>query len=115
MLTFLGVAVLGPVIAGPISNLIGAPVARLKGVTGRLARQNATRNPKRTSATAAALMIGVGLMAFFSIFAASATASVNHTIDSQFHGEFFVNSGQTGQTPGLPAFGGLAQIGRSRA
>ena len=101
MLTFLGVAVLGPVIAGPVSSLIGAPVARIKGVTGRLARQNATRNPKRTSATAAALMIGVGLMAFFSIFAASATASVNHTIDSQFHGDFFVNSGQQGDA-GLP-------------
>jgi putative ABC transport system permease protein len=100
LITFLGVAVLGPVIAAPISNLIGAPVARLKGVTGRLARQNATRNPKRTSSTAAALMIGVGLMAFFSIFAASATASVNQTIDSQFHGQFFIDSGQTGQTDG---------------
>ncbi len=101
LVTFLGVAVLGPVIAAPISNLIGAPVARLKGVTGRLARQNATRNPKRTASTAAALMIGVGLMAFFSIFAASATASVNQTIDSQFHGQFFIDSGQTGQTGGV--------------
>ncbi len=95
LVTFLGVAVLGPVVAGPISNLIGSPVARFKGVTGRLARQNATRNPKRTSSTAAALMIGVGLMAFFSIFAASATASVNQTIDSQFHGQFFIDSGQS--------------------
>ena len=101
LITFLGVAVLGPVIAGPISNLIGAPVARLKGVTGRLARQNATRNPKRTASTAAALMIGVGLMAFFSIFAASATASVNQTIDSQFHGQFFIDSGQTRQAGGV--------------
>jgi putative ABC transport system permease protein len=100
MVTFLGVAVLGPVIAGPVSQVIGAPVARFRGVTGRLARENATRNPKRTASTAAALMIGVGLMAFFSIFAASATASVNHTIDSQFHGDFFVDSGQ--QAAGLP-------------
>ncbi len=114
LITFLGVAVLGPVIAAPISNLIGAPVARLKGVTGRLARQNATRNPKRTSSTAAALMIGVGLMAFFSIFAASATASVNQTIDSQFHGQFFVDSGQgSGQSEGagLP-HSVVAQMGR---
>jgi putative ABC transport system permease protein len=101
ILTFLGVAVLGPIIAGPLSRVIGAPVARVKGVTGKLARQNAVRNPRRTASTAAALMIGVGLMAFFSIFAASATASVNHTIDSQFHGQFFVDSGQQGDA-GLP-------------
>ncbi len=100
-LTFLGVAVMGPIIAGPLSRLIGAPVAAMKGVTGRLARQNAMRNPARTASTAAALMIGVGLMAFFSIFAASATASVNNTINSQFHGDFFVDSGQQGDA-GLP-------------
>jgi len=105
-LTFLGVAALGPIIAGPISRVLGAPVVRIKGVTGRLARENAMRNPKRTASTAAALMIGVGLMAFFSIFAASATASVNHTIDTQFHGDFFVDSGQNqtaGFTPELVA------------
>ncbi len=103
LITFLGVAVLGPVIAGPISSVIGAPVARLRGVTGRLARENAVRNPKRTASTAAALMIGVGLMAFFSIFAASATASINHTIDTQFHGDFFIDSGQGATSDaGLP-------------
>jgi putative ABC transport system permease protein len=101
--TFLGVAVLGPVVARPASRVIGAPAARLKGVTGRLARENAMRNPKRTSSTAAALMVGVGLVAFFSIFFASATASLNHTIDEQFTGDFLISSGQEGQgTAGLP-------------
>ena len=94
-LTFLGVAVLGPIIAGPLSRLIGAPVVATRGTLGRLARENAMRNPRRTSSTAAALMIGVGLIAFFSIFAASATASVNHMIDTEFHGDFFVDSGQS--------------------
>ena len=94
-LTFLGVAVLGPIIAGPLSRLIGAPVVAARGTLGRLARENAMRNPRRTSSTAAALMIGVGLIAFFSIFAASATASVNHMIDTEFHGDYFVDSGQS--------------------
>ena len=102
-ITFLGVAVLGPIIAGPAARVIGAPATRIKGVTGHLARENAMRNPKRTSSTAAALMVGVGLVAFFSIFFASATASLNHTIDKEFHGDFLVSSGQQGQgKAGLP-------------
>ncbi len=102
-ITFLGVAVLGPIIAGPAARVIGAPASRFKGVTGHLARENAMRNPKRTSSTAAALMVGVGLVAFFTIFFASATASLNHTIDQEFHGDFLVSSGQEGQgKAGLP-------------
>ena len=50
------------------------------------------RNPKRTAATASALMIGVGLVAFITIFAASAKASFNHIIDTSFHGDFVVTS-----------------------
>jgi putative ABC transport system permease protein len=41
----IGVAVLGPVIARPVSRLIGAPLPALKGMPGRLARENAVRNP----------------------------------------------------------------------
>ncbi|MGZ4784205.1 MAG: ABC transporter permease [Acidimicrobiales bacterium] len=99
-ITFLGVAVLGPIIAGPAARVIGAPASRFKGVTGQLARENAMRNPKRTSSTAAALMVGVGLVAFFTIFFASATASLNHTIDQEFHGDFLISSGQQGQGQG---------------
>ena len=69
--------VLGPAIARPVSAGSAAPAARLKGMTGTLARENATRNPKRTSATAAALMIGVALVGFITIFAASAKESIS--------------------------------------
>jgi putative ABC transport system permease protein len=96
-ITFLGVAALGPVFAGPAARLLGAPLARGRGITGRLARENAMRNPKRTSSTAAALMIGVGLVGFFTIFSASFTASTNATIDKQYHGDFMIDSGQEGQ------------------
>ena len=54
-LVFLGVAVLGPILARPLSRVLGSPLPRLKGMSGTLARENAMRNPKRTSATAAAL------------------------------------------------------------
>ena len=69
LLVFLGVSVLGRTIALPLSRAIGAPLPRIKGVIGTLARENTMRNPKRTAASASALMIGVGLIAFISIFA----------------------------------------------
>src|SRR5690606_23298622 len=74
-LTILGVWILGPVIARPVAKVVAWPIARLRGITGTLARENAARNPKRTASTAAALMIGVGLVGFISIFATSAKAS----------------------------------------
>ena len=93
LLVFLGVSVLGRTIALPLSRAIGAPLPRVKGVTGTLARENTMRNPKRTAASASALMIGVGLIAFISIFASSAKASINATIDRTFAGDFVINSG----------------------
>jgi len=101
VLTFLGVAVLGPIIAGPVAKIIGWPIAKLRGMAGVLARDNAMRNPKRTSATAAALMIGVGLVAFILIFWSSATSSIRGTVDSGFVGDFVVQS-NAGFRGGLP-------------
>jgi putative ABC transport system permease protein len=90
--TFLGVAVLGPVIAAPVARVIGWPIQKARGMSGVLARENSVRNPKRTSATAAALMIGVGLVAFILIFWASATDSIRGTVDKGFVGDFAVQS-----------------------
>jgi putative ABC transport system permease protein len=89
---FLGVAILGPVIAAPISGVLGAPIRRFRGITGVIARNNAMRNPKRTSATAAALMIGVGLVGLITIFAASARTSVDAAIDRSMKADYVVNS-----------------------
>ena len=61
--TFVGVFMLGPLIARPMSRVLGAPIAATAGVAGSLARQNAMRNPKRTSRTGGALMVGVALVA----------------------------------------------------
>jgi putative ABC transport system permease protein len=91
LFVFVGVAVLGPVFARPAARFIGGPLPRLKGVTGNLARENAMRNPKRTASTAAALMIGVGLVGFVTIFASSATASVNQAIDESMKADYIVN------------------------
>ena len=94
---FLGVAVLGPIIATPISAAIGAPIRKVKGITGSIARENAMRNPKRTSATAAALMIGVGLVGLITVFGASARASVNAALDRSMKADYVVTSPGFGQ------------------
>ena len=75
--SFLGVTTLGPLVARPLAWAIGAPLSRLPGRAGRLARDNAMRNPKRTAATAAALMVGLALVAASAVL----TASVKHTAD----------------------------------
>src|SRR5215472_7163290 len=93
LLVFLGVTVLGRTVSLPLSRTIGAPLPRIKGVTGTLAQENTMRNPKRTAASASALMIGVGLVGFITILASSTTASINATIDRSFTGDFVIDSG----------------------
>jgi putative ABC transport system permease protein len=96
---FLGVAILGPTISAPISGALGIPIQKIKGVTGVLARENAMRNPKRTSATAAALMIGVALVGLITVFAASARSSVDAALDRSMLADYVITS---------PGFGGGA-------
>ena len=99
-LIFIGVFVLGPLVARPFARVIGAPLPRIKGISGRLAQENAMRNPKRTARTAAALMMGVALVAGISVLAASVKASVRDIFEKQFTGDFVVNTNTQG-------FGGL--------
>ena len=94
---FLGVAVLGPMIAAPISGALGIPIQKVKGVTGVIAHENAIRNPKRTSATAAALMIGVALVGLITVFAASAKTSVDAAIDRSMMADYVITSPGFGQ------------------
>jgi len=78
----------GPLIAGPLAHVITAPLARnpswpvRNATTVRLARDMTTRNPRRTAATAATLVIGLAVAASVSIIAASARASVQDAINS---------------------------------
>ncbi|HEX5095548.1 MAG TPA: FtsX-like permease family protein, partial [Acidimicrobiia bacterium] len=105
MAIFVGVAVLGPVLARPFARLIGSPLPRLRGMAGTIARENATRNPRRTSATASALMIGVGLVAFITVFAASTKASINKSVDTSVKTDLIVETawGMGGLSPDAAA------------
>jgi putative ABC transport system permease protein len=90
--TFLGVALLSPYLVRPLASLVGRPLERMTGITGRLARGNTTRLPGRTAATAAALMIGVALVTFASIFAAGARETINRAVDQNLTAQLVVQS-----------------------
>ena len=96
VLTIVGVVVFGPVVARPAAAVVGWPLRRLRGVTGGLARQNAMRNPRRTSGTAAALMVGVGVVTLFTVFAASIRTSIDDTVSRSFGGDLVVSGGSFG-------------------
>ena len=81
-----GAVMLGPAIARPASRLLGVP-GRAASHQGRLARDNAVRNRKRTAGAAAALMIGTAVVALFATFGASTKASLTQTIDRSFGGD----------------------------
>jgi putative ABC transport system permease protein len=100
-LFFFGLLLVAPGLARPVSRLLGTPIARLRGVAGSLARDNAGRNPKRTSSTAQALMIGVGLVAFILVVNSSIRASIDKALVDSFSGDFVVDSGTFGLV-GLP-------------
>src|SRR4029079_18628329 len=70
--------------------------------TGRLARNNAMRNPKRTAASAAALTIGVALVAGISVMAPSTKSSIASVVDSSMRADFVVTG--AGQPGGMSGF-----------
>lgn len=92
LLVIVGAIVIGPALAEPTVRMLGAGLPRLKGITGVLARENAARSPKRTSATASALLIGVALIGFITIFGASARASVVSEVERGFTGDLIVQA-----------------------
>ena len=91
-LVFVGVALLSPLAAIPMARVIGAPFPRIAGMSGKLGRQNAMRNPRRTAATSAALMVGLGLVACVSVLAASIKASAADIVDDYLAADFIIST-----------------------
>jgi putative ABC transport system permease protein len=92
LVTFVGIFVLGPLLARPAARVLGAPVAATMGVAGELAQQNAIRNPKRTARTGGALMVGVALVAAITMIAASTRDWSRDVFGEQFTGDFVVST-----------------------
>jgi putative ABC transport system permease protein len=87
VLLFFGTALLSPRLVGPLASVVAVPLERVRKLTGRLARENAVRNPGRTATTAAALMIGLALVTFVAVFAAGLKGSIESAIDKSFQAD----------------------------
>jgi putative ABC transport system permease protein len=96
---FRGVVALSPLLARPIVGGLGRLLPRLWGTPGQLARENALRNPRRTAATASALMIGIALTTTMSIMAASIVTSANAAIDKSVGADFIITAKNFGPVP----------------
>ena len=118
---FVGILLMGPVMADPIARVLGYPVQRWRGITGAMARGNVQRNPRRTARTAAPVLIGVALVTGASVFAASIKQQLRDTIGEQFIGDYVINSSNAGALSfsqvfvddlnALPEVGGATGLG----
>jgi putative ABC transport system permease protein len=94
LLAFIGIAMLSPLVSRPIASGVGRVFSRR--LPGRLGRENAVRNPRRTAATAAALMIGLALISAVTVLGSSLKASVAKTISGAVGADFVLNTQSSG-------------------
>ncbi|MET9407065.1 FtsX-like permease family protein [Streptomyces sp. NPDC002935] len=94
VLTLIGFVIVGPLLAGGVVRAISAVLLRMFGPVGRLAERNALRNPRRTGATGAALMIGLALVACLSVVGSSMVASATDELDKSVGADFIVQGQQ---------------------
>jgi putative ABC transport system permease protein len=92
LVVLLGVTAVSPVISRPFLAAAQATYRRVFGTVGNLAGQNSLRNPRRTTATASALMIGLALACTMAILGDSAKASVDEAVEENFVGDYVVSS-----------------------
>ncbi|MGF1428343.1 ABC transporter permease [Kitasatospora sp. LaBMicrA B282] len=109
-----GIFVLTPLLSRPLIALLGPVLGRLFGVSGKLARQNAVRNPRRTAATASALTIGLTLVSALTVLGASLNGWLDRTMTSSLRADYSVQlsnglnvspdlAGQIAKAPGVAA------------
>jgi putative ABC transport system permease protein len=89
---FTGVTMLAPALSLPLVRALGAGFPRLFGAAGKLSRLNALRNPRRTAATASALMVGLALIGAVTVLNASASASITNAVSTGFGADYDVVS-----------------------
>ncbi|POX65401.1 ABC transporter [Streptomyces sp. Ru62] len=101
VLLIIGVFILTPLLSRPLIAA-AAPVLRAFGVSGKLARQNSVRNPRRTAATASALMIGLTLITGMTVMAGSLQTSIDKMASSAIRADYVVSMANRGPlSPGV--------------
>ncbi len=105
VLAFVGINTVSPAFARPAASALGRPVKSLFGMPGRLGRDNAARNPRRTASTAGALLIGLALMGLAAVVGESVKKTFVNIIENAVEADYFIRSAETGfgPPPGFPA------------
>ncbi|MEV7069345.1 ABC transporter permease [Streptomyces sp. NPDC093990] len=93
VLTLLATVIAGPLLVRPVIRVLGGAFPALFGPVGRMSQRNALRNPRRTGATAAALMVGLALVGGMSVASASMSRSFDDQIDKTLGADFVVQNG----------------------
>ncbi|MFD8411459.1 ABC transporter permease [Streptomyces sp. NPDC059650] len=89
-----GLILLAPLLAGPVVRLLGRLTARL-GVAADLAKDNALRDPRRTSATAAALMISTALVSGLAVIDHSASRALDSQAAAGLSADYVISTRNT--------------------
>ncbi|HUW03339.1 MAG TPA: FtsX-like permease family protein [Acidimicrobiales bacterium] len=118
IMVFLGIANLSPLVAGPVARLLGAPIAKVFKMPGRLAQENSARTPYRTASTASALVVGLALVTMVLVVGTSVKKTFAATIDQAVSADFIITDPNfAGVTPALadglgadPAFEAVSGI-----
>ncbi|MFF8728235.1 ABC transporter permease [Streptomyces sp. NPDC015171] len=92
VLTLIGFVIIGPLLAAGLVRVLGLIILRIFGPVGRMAERNALRNPRRTGATGAALMIGLALVACLSVVGSSMVASATDQLDKTVGTDFIIQN-----------------------
>jgi putative ABC transport system permease protein len=107
---FLGVAMLAKTLVPPLASVLGWPAARFGGAAGALARGNAIRNPSRTAAAAAALMIGLALVTLVGVLAAGLKTRFSSSVDALFQADYALTATDNFSPIGTASAEALRQV-----
>ncbi|MGX4693533.1 ABC transporter permease [Streptomyces sp. JNUCC 63] len=92
VLTLVATVLAGPLLVRPLIRVLGGAFPALFGPVGRMSQRNALRNPRRTGATAAALMVGLALVGGMSVASASMNRSIDRQIEKTLGADFVVQN-----------------------
>ncbi|MGD0392387.1 MAG: FtsX-like permease family protein [Acidimicrobiales bacterium] len=93
---FIGIGMLAPIVARPMASVLGRPLARLLGTSGKLGRENSMRSPRRTAQTSSALMVGLALVSTIAVFGASLSRSATSSVDQAVSADYIITNSGTG-------------------
>jgi putative ABC transport system permease protein len=100
---FIAAGLLAPIVARPLSGMLGRPLAVLLGVPGRMGRENSMRSPRRTAQTAAALMVGIALVSAIAVLGASLSRSARTNLESAVTADYIITGPSSGFSTSVAA------------